>query len=155
MPKSLSGELRHLLVLSTHRIAKARDVASKYLSRLITSFPSLMCDSQLVFATLEVLTLLQRSCDNEFVDEVCFPDCRVVMPLTVSKYNPVYEYHSERSGMTLQLTDSYQGRTEILMQLKRYANAWLELALGRAPMELQSTLQARESLIFCSYYRLP
>jgi hypothetical protein len=70
MPTSLSGELRCLLVLSTHRIAMARDVASKYLNRLITSFPSLMCDSQLVFAILEALTLLQRACDNEFVDEV-------------------------------------------------------------------------------------
>ena len=72
MPTSLSGELRRLLVLSTHRIAKARDVASKYLNRLITSFPSLMCDSQFVFAILEALTLLQRACDNEFVDEVGF-----------------------------------------------------------------------------------
>ncbi|KAF6763882.1 atypical/PIKK/PI4K protein kinase [Ephemerocybe angulata] len=125
LPKFLSGELRLLLVLSTHRIAKARDVASKYLNRLITSFPSLMCDSQFVFTLLEVLTLLQRAAENEFVDE----------------YNPVYEYHSDRSDTSIQLTDSYQVRNEILMQLKRYANAWLELALGRAPMELQSTLQ--------------
>lgn len=70
LPKYLSGELRRLLVLSTHRIAKAREVASKYLNRLITSFPSLMCDPSLVFAILEVLTLLQRACDNEHVEEV-------------------------------------------------------------------------------------
>jgi phosphatidylinositol 4-kinase len=70
LPEELSLELRHLLVCSTHRIQKARDVASKYLHRLITSFPSLMCDPPLVFAILETLTLLRRSCDNEFTDEV-------------------------------------------------------------------------------------
>jgi len=70
LPKALSGELRKLVVLSTHRIAKARDIASKYLNRLITSFPSLMCDFDLVFVMLEVLTLLQRASEGEFLDEV-------------------------------------------------------------------------------------
>jgi len=70
LPDCLSSELRTLLVLSTHRIEKARDIASKFLNRLITSFPSLMCDPPLVFAILEVLTLLRRSCENEFTDEV-------------------------------------------------------------------------------------
>ncbi|KAK7038059.1 hypothetical protein R3P38DRAFT_3311292 [Favolaschia claudopus] len=125
LPESLSAELRALLVCSTHRIAKARDIASKYLNRLITSFPSLMCDPPLVFAILEVLTLLRRACENEFLDE----------------YNPTYEFHSDRTGITLQLSDSYSVRNEILGQLHRNANNWFELALGRAPVELQSTLQ--------------
>jgi phosphatidylinositol 4-kinase len=71
LPENLSVELRALLVGSTHRIEKARDIASKYLNRLITSFPSLMCDPPLVFAILDVLTLLRRGCENEFTDEVC------------------------------------------------------------------------------------
>jgi phosphatidylinositol 4-kinase A len=29
-----------------------------------------MCDPPLVFAILEVLTLLQRACENEYIDEV-------------------------------------------------------------------------------------
>ncbi|KAJ7632956.1 hypothetical protein FB45DRAFT_913996 [Roridomyces roridus] len=125
LPECLSAELRTLLICSTHRIAKARDVASKFLNRLITSFPSLMCDPPLVFAILEVLTLLRRACENEFIDE----------------YNPTYEFFSTRSGITLQLTDSYVVRNEILGQLHRNATTWFELALGRAPVELQSTLQ--------------
>ena len=71
LPKYLSGELRRLAALSTHRIAKVRDIALKYLNRLITSFPSLMCDFHLVFAILEVLTLVQHACENEFTEEVC------------------------------------------------------------------------------------
>lgn len=61
--------------------------------------------------------------------------------LAFLQYNPTHEFHSDRTGITLQLTDSYQVRDEIYGQLKRSANNWFELALGRAPMELQSTLQ--------------
>ncbi|CAK5277296.1 unnamed protein product [Mycena citricolor] len=125
LPETLSAELRSLLVHSTHRVGKARDIASKYLNRLITSFPSLMCDPPLVFAILEVLTLLRRACENEYLDE----------------YNPTYEFVSDRAGITLQMTDSYTVRNEILGQLQRSANNWFELALGRAPVELQSTFQ--------------
>jgi phosphatidylinositol 4-kinase A len=71
LPEVLHAELRVLLVCSTHRIAKARDIAAKFLNRLITSFPSLMCNPPLVFAILEVLTLLGRACENEYTDEVC------------------------------------------------------------------------------------
>ncbi|KAG0701518.1 hypothetical protein DFH29DRAFT_926376 [Suillus ampliporus] len=125
LPEHLSEELRKLLVGSTHRISRARDVATKYLYSLITSFPSLMCDPPLVYAILECLTLLRHACENEFTDE----------------YNPVYEFHSECTGITLQLTDDYKVRNDILGQLQRNANTWFELALSRAPIELQSTLQ--------------
>ncbi|KAL4260020.1 PI3/PI4-kinase family protein [Pleurotus pulmonarius] len=125
LPPCLSAELQTLLIFSTHRVAKARDVASKYLNRLITAFPSLMCDPPLVFAILEVLTLLRRACENEFVDE----------------FNPVFEYHSDRSDITLQLSDDYQVRNDILAHLHRNATAWFDFALARAPIELQSTLQ--------------
>ena len=64
------------------------------------------------------------------------------------QYNPIYDFRSDRSGITLQLTDSYQIRKEILGQLKRNANNWFELALGRAPMELQSTLQVNITILF-------
>ncbi|KAG2144576.1 hypothetical protein DEU56DRAFT_790388 [Suillus clintonianus] len=116
LPVHLSEELRKLLVASTHRITRARAIANKFLYNLITSFPSLMCDPPLVYAILECLTLLHE-------------------------YNPVYEFHSECTGITLQLTDDYKVRNDILGQMQRNANTWLELALGRAPIELQSTLQ--------------
>ncbi|KAH9952080.1 atypical/PIKK/PI4K protein kinase [Amylocystis lapponica] len=125
LPEQLSEELRALLVSSTHRVPKARDVASKYLNRLITSFPSLMCDPPLVSAILEVLTLLRRACENEFVDED----------------NPIYVFHSDRVDLTLQLPDNYGARNQMLSQLQRDTNTWLELALSRAPLELHSTLQ--------------
>ncbi|KAH9981001.1 hypothetical protein BGW80DRAFT_1501409 [Lactifluus volemus] len=125
LPGELLSELQVLLTCSTHRVAKARAVASKYLDRLITSFPSLMCNPPLVFAILEVMTLLRRSCEGEYVDE----------------YNPTYEFYSDRADITLQLPDDYKIRDEILVNLQRNASRWFELGLSRAPMELQSTLQ--------------
>jgi len=143
LPDHLSLELRALLIFSTHRIEKTRDIAFKYLHRLITSFPSLMFDPSLVFAILEVLTLLRQACENEFTDEVRIKlgSSMLVNSQSFYQYNPVYEFHSEKTGITLQLCDNYQTRNEILGQLYRNATNWFELALGRAPIELQTMLQ--------------
>lgn len=59
----------------------------------------------------------------------------------LTQYNPVYEFHSERAEVTLELSDDYKVREEILNTLYRSAELWFELALSRAPVELQSTLQ--------------
>ena len=59
-----------LLVWSTHGVDKARDIALGYLNRLITSFPSSMYNPSVVFAILEVLTLLRKACEDEHYDEV-------------------------------------------------------------------------------------
>lgn len=70
----LTNGLKNLLIWSCHRISKARLIASKYLDRLVTAFPSLMCDSGFVFAVLDTLTLLQKACEGQYIDEVsCCP----------------------------------------------------------------------------------
>jgi phosphatidylinositol 4-kinase len=43
--------------------------------------------------------------------------------------------------ITLQLTDDYAVRNEIVTQLYGVARQWLTLAISRAPIEVQSTLQ--------------
>lgn len=57
------------------------------------------------------------------------------------KFNPLYEFTSERSGLTVELTDSYLARNEMLSQLYRNANNWFSIALVRAPVEFQAILQ--------------
>ncbi|KAG8969691.1 phosphatidylinositol-4- kinase [Tulasnella sp. 419] len=121
----LSKELRDLLVASTHRIARVRDLASKYLDRLIRAFPSLMCESTLVFSILEVLTLLRWACEGEFTDE----------------YTPRPDFHSNRSDITIHLTDSYAVRNDILEKLHKNATQWFHNAISRAPIEVQAILQ--------------
>lgn len=67
--------------------------------------------------------------------------CSMYFAQSTSQYNPVYEFHSDRVDITLQLPDDYKIRDEILLNLQRNSAKWFELALSRAPMELQSTLQ--------------
>lgn len=67
--------------------------------------------------------------------------CSMYLAQSTSQYNPVYEFHSDRVDITLQLPDDYKIRDEILLNLQRNSAKWFELALRRAPMELQSTLQ--------------
>ncbi|KZS95958.1 atypical/PIKK/PI4K protein kinase [Sistotremastrum niveocremeum HHB9708] len=125
LPHVISQELQQLLVYSTHRIQKVRDIASRYLNRLISSFPSLMCDSPLVFAILEVLSMLRKACEGEFTDE----------------YNPAWEFKSDMVNISISLPDSYRVRNSILSRLYHDAHAWFDMALSRAPIEFQSTLR--------------
>ncbi|CAE6500527.1 unnamed protein product [Rhizoctonia solani] len=122
---ALSAELRKLLVASTHRVTKIRELAVKYLQRLISAFPSLLCDPPFVVTLLEVLTLMHRACEEEFTDE----------------FTPQHDYRSQRAEITLELSDSYASRNEILSQLYKHSNKWLEAATARAPIEIQATLQ--------------
>lgn len=57
--------------------------------------------------------------------------------------NPTYVFRSDKMDLTLELTDDYSARNQMLAQLQRDANNWFELALGRAPVELHATLQVR------------
>jgi len=70
----VSEEVRRLLIASTHRYRKVREVALKHLDAILTSFAALMCDRQIVFVLLEILTLLRRSCEDVFTDEVSISD---------------------------------------------------------------------------------
>lgn len=47
--------------------------------------------------------------------------------------------------LTLQLTDEYSARNQMLSHLQHQAHSWFELALGRAPVELHATLQVRRN----------
>src|ERR1700744_6043677 len=78
LSETLSKELQTLLVSGCHRVERVRLLASTYLNRLITSFPSLMCDPPLVFAILEVLNLLQKAVAGEYRDEVISIVCSVM-----------------------------------------------------------------------------
>ncbi|KAF8623467.1 hypothetical protein AX15_006251 [Amanita polypyramis BW_CC] len=124
-PPCLFSELQSLLVYSTHRIAKARVIAVTFLDLLITSLPSVLCHPPLIFALLDVLTLLKRSCENEFLDE----------------FNPTFKYHSDRSGITLELSDDYRVRNDVLRQLHQRAREWLQLGITRAPAVIHGILQ--------------
>lgn len=82
MPDTVFEEVRKMIVATTHRYTKVRQIAVKYLNAILTSFAALMCDRKIVFTLLEVLTLLRRSCEDELVDEVCDRNTLCCRPLT-------------------------------------------------------------------------
>ncbi|ORY33464.1 hypothetical protein BCR39DRAFT_520273 [Naematelia encephala] len=126
MPHTISDEVCKILVCCTHRYRKVREIALRNAQRLIQTFPSLMCDRGVVFTLLEILTLLRRSCELQYTDE----------------YSPVYDFHSDKLDLTLTLTEDFGVRNEITTQLHSVARGWLNLAISRSPIEVQSTLQS-------------
>ncbi|KAK4686496.1 phosphatidylinositol 4-kinase A, partial [Tremellales sp. Uapishka_1] len=125
LPQIVSEEVRKILVACTHRFRKVRETALTYARQIIETFSALMCVKEVVFTLLEILTLMRRSCELQYTDE----------------YSPVYEFRSDKMDLTLQLTDDYAVRNEIVTQLHAVARSWLTLAISRAPIEVQSTLQ--------------
>ena len=60
-----------------------------------------------------------------------------------AQLNPVYEFHSERVGITLKLVDDYEVRNEVLALIQRDSMTWFDATLTRTPMEFQATLQVK------------
>lgn len=114
-----------MLIGTTHRYAKVREVAMRMADTVIKAFAALMCDRQIVFTLLEILTLMRRSCEEEHTVE----------------YSTTYIFKSERMDLELCLSDDYEVRREVLTNLYASAKVWLSLAIARAPIEMQSILQ--------------
>lgn len=70
IPPIVFQEIRQILLECCHPAAKVRSVSLKYLNELLSSFPSLSCDSEIVTVLLEILTVLRRACQTECLDEV-------------------------------------------------------------------------------------
>lgn len=72
----------------------------------------------------------------------------------MEQYDPVYNFHSEQCGIDIEMSDSYKTRNDILSLLHSHANNWLGLALARAPIVLQATLQVNTFLVFVLFVPL-
>ncbi|OWZ76646.1 phosphatidylinositol 4-kinase [Cryptococcus neoformans Bt85] len=126
LPPIISKEVCKILIACTHRMSKVREKALAYARLILETFSALLCDKEVVFTLLEILTLMRRACETQYTDE----------------YSPVYEFSSDRMDLTLHLTDDYAVRNEIITQLHTVTCTWLTLAISRAPIEVQSILQS-------------
>jgi phosphatidylinositol 4-kinase len=63
-------EVRRILVECCRPADQVRSIALRYMDALVNSFPSLLCESSVVTACLEVLTLLRRACEAQYEDTV-------------------------------------------------------------------------------------
>ena len=70
MPDIVSDEACEILVACTHRFRKIREVARSFAKQVLETFAALLCDRQVIFTLLEILTLMRRSCELQYTDEV-------------------------------------------------------------------------------------
>lgn len=70
LPPVIPQEVCKMLVACTHRFRKVREVSLRYLRSVLESFSGLMCNRKVVFTLLELLTLMRRSCELQYTDEV-------------------------------------------------------------------------------------
>lgn len=68
-------EVGLILLQCCDAYAQVRKVSLAYLNDLISSFPSLICESTVLSTLLELLTMLRRACQAELLDEVGFSIC--------------------------------------------------------------------------------
>lgn len=70
MSPLVPDEVCNILVLCTHRTRKVREASLAYAKQVLEGFAALLCDRKVVFTLLEILTLLRRSCEYQYTDEV-------------------------------------------------------------------------------------
>lgn len=51
-------------------MSKVREKALAYARLILETFSALLCDREVVFTLLEILTLMRRACETQYTDEV-------------------------------------------------------------------------------------
>ncbi|KAG0309234.1 phosphatidylinositol-4- kinase [Dissophora globulifera] len=118
-------QVRNLVLGCAHRLKRVSSLATKWVHRIISSFPQLICDQVLLVLVLEVSELLWLSCENELTDEYC----------------PVYSFTSSMVNVTINLPDSYPYRRELLTKFVDLTRKWIAAAMANSPQEVDALLQ--------------
>ncbi|KAG0198931.1 phosphatidylinositol-4- kinase, partial [Mortierella sp. NVP41] len=118
-------QVRNLVTGCAHRLKRVSSLASKWVHRLIGTFPQLMCDKDLLALVLELSELLWLGCENEMTDEYC----------------PVYSFTSAKVNVTINLPDSYPYRRELLSKFVELTRRWITVAMENSPQEVDALLQ--------------
>ncbi|KAF9919852.1 phosphatidylinositol-4- kinase [Linnemannia zychae] len=118
-------QVRNLIIGCAHRLRRVSSLAVKWMHRLISAFPQLMCDKDLLTLTLELSELLWLACENEMTDEYC----------------PTYSFTSTKVNVTINLPDSYPYRRELLTKFVELTRRWIAVAMENSPQEVDALLQ--------------
>ncbi|CAG8615185.1 6660_t:CDS:10, partial [Paraglomus brasilianum] len=121
----LQEQVCNLMIASCHRFQKVHKLAIKYLDLLFTSFQPLLCNKKLVYLLLELIELLWKSCDAENINE----------------YSPTYTFSIPKFGITIEFTDSYAYRREVLSRLCENGRKWLKAANACNSSDLKGILE--------------
>ncbi|KAK5133665.1 hypothetical protein LTR08_007519 [Meristemomyces frigidus] len=109
-----------------HRISKVQQAAVSSADLIVNQIPSALCQKASLFALLELLTLMWKSCLDTETDE----------------YDMKSTYHSEKGRVTLQLSDDVDYRQLTLTNFHKRCRLWVSKAIDAAPLDVKSILQA-------------
>lgn len=109
-----------------HRIGKVQQAATISADRIITMIPSALCQRTSLFALLELLSLMWKSCLDAETDEY--------------EWRPIYK--SELGNVSVQISDDVHFRQATLSNFHTRARQWVFKAIDVAPMDVKGLLQA-------------
>ncbi|KAK0334837.1 Phosphatidylinositol 4-kinase stt4 [Friedmanniomyces endolithicus] len=109
-----------------HRISKVQQAAVSSADRIITQIPSALCQKSSLFALLELLTLMWKSCLDAETDE----------------YDWKSTYSSEKGNVAVQLSDNIYYRQTTLANFHQRCKFWVSKAIDAAPLDVKGLLQA-------------
>ncbi|KAL5335246.1 hypothetical protein BJX70DRAFT_329101 [Aspergillus crustosus] len=121
----LSKELAGFFVACCHRIDRVQKVAMSCANKIIEECPSALCEKHSLFALLELLTVLWRSCLEEELDE---------FEWTSSFTSPI-------GLVKVDLPDNYGYRRKTLDVLLERARAWITGVMDITPLDIKGLLQ--------------
>ncbi|KAL2834517.1 hypothetical protein BDW59DRAFT_138003 [Aspergillus cavernicola] len=121
----LSKELAGFFVACCHRIERIQKVAILCANIIIRECPSALCEKDSLFALLELLTVVWRSCLEEELDEF--------------EWKP--SFTSPIGLVKVDLPDSYGFRRKTLDVLLEQARAWVTAVMDIAPLDIKGLLQ--------------
>lgn len=120
----VATQLKEMLGLCCHRVQAIQDQAFENCNTLIQSIPSSLCNEISLFTLLDLLSLLWKSC----------------LDAETHEYEPRTFFSAPKSGVRIELSDSYDQRRENLQRLHSKARQWVRIALAYTPYDVKNIL---------------
>jgi phosphatidylinositol 4-kinase len=121
----VATQLAKLLEGCCHRIERVQQVASSCVDRIINELPATLCQRSSLFALLELLTLMWKSCLDSEIDE----------------YSWKSTFSSARGNVTVELSDDYALRKRTMTNYQNKARTWATRVMHIAPLDVKGLLQ--------------
>lgn len=127
----VSEQLANVFVSCCHRLSKVQMVAFSMADRIIAAVPSALCSRPSMYALLELLTLLWRSCLERETDE----------------YSTQPIFTSILGNVGIEMPDSFEFRAMTLKNFHSKARTWVTKVLNLTHLDMKGLLQVRRTIV--------
>lgn len=124
--ENIAVQLTNMLAACCHRIEDLQDAALQCSDLLINKVPSSLCHHKSLFGLFDLLTLLFDS----------------IVDAEANQYEPTFIYRAKKTGIKLQLSDSYTWRTETFERVLEKSKHWIKLILLKCNVDTKSLIQS-------------